>query len=408
MVKLLAGSRFPWQWVWRSVRANAAMNELLGSGSPRLARWPFVIADLVLVGVALFCYGQGGHWPFGDAVGLVSWEGWVLTVCFSLGAVLGVLPFILEYRVATRMDELARVQRGLEQIKNIEQIGRQISSATASWQAVQDDAGKAVATASELNERMDAETQAFQEFLQRAHDTERTHLRLEVDKLRRSEGEWLQVVVRVLDHVWALYRAAVHSGKVNLVGQLSLFQRACRDAAQRVGVVPFVPSGGDAFDPELHQPAEGSEVSEAEAKVHEALATGFRYQGQMVRKALVVLQSAEGSAPDASDVGQDEFTRQLASDFRDSADTDFVQAMSDEGLPSTATERPAPAEPALAEPAPPEPLSPEPPEPEPAAEEPSLAEPAAEEPRPFDPLEDGATEFFRPKDQGEEERRGEP
>jgi molecular chaperone GrpE (heat shock protein) len=365
------------------------MNEFLGSGSPRLAKWPFLTADLVLVGLALACYGQGGHWPFGDAVGLAAWEGWILTVCFSLGAVLGVLPFVLEYRVTTRMDELARVQRGLEQIKNIEQIGRQISSATASWQAVQDDAGKAVATARELNERMNTEAQAFQDFLQRAQDTERTHLRLEVDKLRRSEGEWLQVIVRMLDHVWALYRAAVHSGRVNLVGQLSLFQRACRDAAQRVGVVPFVPSGGDAFDEELHQPAEGSEVVETESKVHEALATGFRYQGQMVRKALVVLQSTEGSASSAgpSDIGQDEFTRQLASDFREAADTEFVQAMADEGLPSAETEHPKSRDSSAAEPAPPE--------------------PAPTEPRPFDPMEDGATEFFRSKDEEKDEDRHE-
>lgn len=323
------------------------MSELFGSSTPRLARWPFLLADVVLVGVALVCYAQGGHWPFGGVMGLAAWEGWVLTVCFSLGAVLGVLPFVLEYRVAARMDELARVQRGLEQIKNLEQIGRQISSATASWQAVQDEAGKAVAAARELNDRMNAEARAFQEFLQRAHDTERTHLRLEVDKLRRAEGEWLQVIVRVLDHVWALYRAAVHSGKVNLVGQLSLFQRACRDAAQRVGVVPFVPSGGDVFDAEIHQPAEGSAASGADLSVHETLATGFRYQGQLVRKALVVLRSAEDAAAasgESSGSGQTEFTRQLASDFRESADTAFVQAMSDEGLPSGEAASPAEGE----------------------------------------------------------------
>lgn len=318
------------------------MTEFSGSAVPRIVRWPFLLGDILVVGVALVCYAHGQHWPFGGVVGLAPWEGWVLTVSIFLGAALGVLPFVLEYRVGSRLDELERVQTGLQQLKNIEHIGRQIHSATASWQAVQDDAAKAVAAASGLQERMATEAQAFQEFLSRAQDTERAHLRLEVEKLRRGEGEWLQALVRVLDHIWALHQAAVRSGKVNLVEQLSLFQRACRDAAQRVGLVPFMAPNGERFDAELHQPVEGTEVDLSSAHVRETVATGFRFQGQMVRKALVVL-GAPGTeetepATDSAGTGQTEFTRQLASDFRVSADTAFVRALSGEGR--SAEERP--------------------------------------------------------------------
>jgi molecular chaperone GrpE (heat shock protein) len=318
------------------------MTELLEPNPPRIAKWPFFLGDAILVAVALVCYAQGGRWPFGPNAGLHPWEGWVLTACLAIGACLAVIPFILEYRVATRMDELDRVQSGLQQIKNIEQVARQINSATATWQGVQDDAGKVVASAQNLQERMATEAQAFQEFLQRAHDTERSHLRLEVDKLRRSEAEWLQTTVRILDHVWALYRAAVRSGKVNLVGQLSLFQRACRDAAQRVGIAPLIPSSNDLFDPELHQTAEGSEPQGPNPQIHETLATGFRFQGQLVRKALVSLQNPDGTP--TPDTEQNDFTSQLASDFRDSADTSFFQAMQDEGLPQEPSS-PEPEEP---------------------------------------------------------------
>ena len=41
---------------------------------------------------------------------------------------------------------------------------------------------------------MTAEARAFQQFLDKANDTERNHLRLEVEKLRRAEGDWLQVL----------------------------------------------------------------------------------------------------------------------------------------------------------------------------------------------------------------------
>jgi molecular chaperone GrpE (heat shock protein) len=356
------------------------MTEFLEPKPPRIAKWPFFLGDAILVAVALLCYGQGSRWPFGSSTGLHPWEGWVLTACLAIGACLAVIPFILEYRVATRMDELDRVQSGLQQIKNIEQVARQINSATSSWQAVQDDAGKVVASAQNLQAQMAAEAQAFQEFLQRAHDTERSHLRLEVDKLRRSEAEWLQTTVRILDHVWALYRAAVLSGKVNLVGQLSLFQRACRDAAQRVGIAPVIPTSNEHFDPNLHQTPDGSEPHDPNSPIHETLATGFRFQGQLVRKALVTLQNPDGTPTQTPDADPNDFTSQLASDFRDSADTAFFQAMQDEGLP-----QPTPTDSYL----PPAPAQPQPPDEEPATP------PAAPQ---VDETEPHPNDLFRRKD----------
>ena len=48
---------------------------------------------------------------------------------------------------------------------------------------------------------MTGEVQALTEFMKRANDSERATLRLEVEKLRRWESEWLQVAVQMLDHV---------------------------------------------------------------------------------------------------------------------------------------------------------------------------------------------------------------
>ena len=47
------------------------------------------------------------------------------------------------------------------------------------------------------------------EFLAKANDSEKGFLRLEVDKLKRAEGEWLQTLVRILDHVNALHQGAL-------------------------------------------------------------------------------------------------------------------------------------------------------------------------------------------------------
>src|ERR1051325_12049960 len=102
--------------------------------------------------------------------------------------------------------------------------------------------------AKEIAQDMAAEVKAFNEFLQRARTDERSALQLEVDKLRRGETEWLQVIVRMLDHVYALHQAALRSRQPSLIEQLGNFQNACRDAARRIGLQPFVAAPEELVD----------------------------------------------------------------------------------------------------------------------------------------------------------------
>src|SRR5207245_9616273 len=97
-------------------------------------------------------------------------------------------------------------------------------------------AATTVGTARQIAERMASEAKAFSDFMQKASDAEKGHLRLEVEKLRRSEGEWLQVLVLTLDHVYALLLAGRRSGQQNIIQQLTTFQHACRDVARKVGL----------------------------------------------------------------------------------------------------------------------------------------------------------------------------
>jgi hypothetical protein len=95
-----------------------------------------------------------------------------------------------------------------------------------------------------------------------------------------------------LDHIFALNQAAVRSGQTSLVKQLSQFQNACRDIARRVGLVPFVALPGEPYDPKTHQLADSKVVPAAAAVVAETVATGYGFQGQLVRLALVTLQTS--------------------------------------------------------------------------------------------------------------------
>ena len=193
----------------------------------------------------------------------------------------------------------------MSQLRNLEGIAAQISGATGRWQDAQDQADKTATAAREIAERMTAEVKAFTEFMQRANDSERATLRLEVEKLRRAEADWLQVLVRMLDHVFALHQGALRSGQPALIEQVGNFQNACRDAARRVGLTPFAANEAEPFDAQRHQLVEEGATPPPDAVVAETIAAGYTFQGRLVRPALVRLREtpAAVAAPPPEDAG---------------------------------------------------------------------------------------------------------
>jgi molecular chaperone GrpE (heat shock protein) len=123
--------------------------------------------------------------------------------------------------------------------------------------------------------------------MQRLNDGEKATMRVEVDKLRRAESEWLQVLVRVMDHVFAVHQAAMRSGKLGLIEQMDLFQNACRDAARRVGLAPFSAEPGEVFDNGRHQWIDPKATAKSGSAVGETLAAGYTFRGQIIRPAIV-------------------------------------------------------------------------------------------------------------------------
>src|SRR5205823_4894630 len=152
------------------------------------------------------------------------------------GAWLAIMPFLLEYRVMVKLAEARNLGTVMSQMQNLETLAAQINSATGQWHHTQEQADKTANLATDLARRMSAEVQAFTEFMEKANDSERATLRLELEKSRRAENDWLQVLVRMMDHVFALHQGALRSGQPNLIAQLASFQSNCRDAARRVGL----------------------------------------------------------------------------------------------------------------------------------------------------------------------------
>jgi molecular chaperone GrpE (heat shock protein) len=166
-------------------------------------------------------------------------------------------------------------------------IQSQITNATSQWKSAHEQSTQTVQAAKHIAERMKAETQEFMAIFEKANETEKAHLRLEVEKSRRSETEWLQITVRILDHIFALNQAAARSGQPGLISQLNQFQHACRDAARRIGLTPFAAGKGDAFDAKLHQLADPQAAIQEDGRIGETLATGYTFQGHLIRRAVV-------------------------------------------------------------------------------------------------------------------------
>ena len=244
--------------------------------------WPFLIVDVLFVGLAYGIYQQA-HRP------LVWWEAWCLIICGAAGAWSLVTPFLqrsANTEARLQAEKLADVS---EKIQKLEQLANLIGNSTAQWQIIQDTAAKTAQTATELAESMSAEAKAFTDFLQKANDVERTHLRLEVEKLRRTESEWLQITVRILDQVHALFQAAQASGNPSLSEQIGLFQNACREIPRRVGLTPVTATTGEPFDAKRHQLVDDAAAG-ADAVVLDAVVPGYSYQGQLIRRAVVRVQ----------------------------------------------------------------------------------------------------------------------
>ena len=258
----------------------------------KLPKWPFLVGDVLLVGVAAWII-------FHSRAPLTLQENALCVLAVALGAAVGVLPFILEYRTLMNLLEADRLAGAVEQIKKIDALAKQISGATSHWSELQRDAKQTSELAKTVSENMAAEAANFTEFLKKANETEKRELRLEVEKLRRAEGDWLQILVRILDHTFALHQGAVRLGQKSVSEQIEHFQNACLDVARRVGLAPFVAVPDEPFDSKRHQLAD-SETAPADSKVAGTLAAGYTFRGELLRPALVELQTAESTpAPTA-------------------------------------------------------------------------------------------------------------
>jgi molecular chaperone GrpE (heat shock protein) len=263
------------------------MNDAANSKVPK---WIFLTGD---VGLMIFGY----FFVLRSPQPIRHWE--IAAGCVALGAILGVIPFILDYLAMGRALEVNALGAVADRIQDLERVTALISSATNEWVHAQTQAEKTSNSAKEIADQMADEARQFAGVMQKLNDSEKSALRLGVEKLQRAEGEWLQVLVRILDHVFALHAAAARSGQPRVAEQMAQFQNACREAAHRVGLVPFAAVPDEPFDAKHHQSVNMESDPPAGAVVAETVGTGFTFQGKLLRPALVRLREASPPAAPA-------------------------------------------------------------------------------------------------------------
>lgn len=252
----------------------------------RIAKTPFIVGDLLLLAMAGWIIWDVGGLPDGFQLGIV-------VGCLVVGMFFSTLPFLLDYRAELKRNEINEFQNLAEQLKALTQLEEHIRHATGQWQSIQDHCVSAVQNADKIAESMAQESTRFVEVMQSMDVSEKEHLRVEAEKLRRSEREWLQAAVRVMDHVFALHKAALQSGQPKLISQISNFQHAVVDVMRRMGLTPHEAELGTSYNKELHQVMGEDHKELTQPSVAETLAPGFTFQGRLVRPPLVRLVEQE-------------------------------------------------------------------------------------------------------------------
>ena len=94
----------------------------------------------MLLGLACFVYTQATL-PF-DGPTLAA-----CVACVAIGALLGIAPFIMDYRAQVRLAESDGLAGTVDQIRGLQTIAAAVASATGKWQGVHEQASNAVDSA---------------------------------------------------------------------------------------------------------------------------------------------------------------------------------------------------------------------------------------------------------------------
>ncbi|MBR6460963.1 MAG: nucleotide exchange factor GrpE [Verrucomicrobia bacterium] len=249
-------------------------------------KMPFFVADAVLILASICILAFAQHPLSGSAC-------WALAIILGCGAWIAILPWYQENKNNAALSQLDGLRSVSECIQQMNTFSAGMNSAIASLANVQKMTEASARAASEAETKIVEHSQDFAERLAQAVNYEKSSFQIEIDKLRRVENDWINTGIGIMDHVLALTHAGIQSGKPEIAEQMRRFRGACLDIAARAGLQPFLPAPTDTYDPEKHVLPPNTPTPEPDTRISRVIAPGFNYQGQMVRKAMVLAENIE-------------------------------------------------------------------------------------------------------------------
>lgn len=157
---------------------------ILPSDTPRLPKWPFLVGDAVLLGIAILAAARSPQ-PYSNPVILT------IAVCVALASILGIIPFLTDY--ANKQDEaLDERQRGLEALtRTVSDSAEQISVAATSLHELSELTRKQLAQAESMPDQLEAILAKFTGRHTKANEEASELLRQEIKALRGAENRKL-------------------------------------------------------------------------------------------------------------------------------------------------------------------------------------------------------------------------
>ena len=249
-------------------------------------KMPFYVADAVLILASICILAFAQHPLSGSAC-------WALAIILGCGAWIAILPWFQENKNNAALSQLDGLRSVSECIQQMNTFSAGMNSAIASLANVQKMTEASARAASDAENKIVAHSQDFAERISKAVSYEKSSFQIEIDKLHRIENDWLSTGIGIMDHVLALTNAGIHSGKPEIVEQMRRFRGACLEFAARAGLQPFLPAPTDTYDPEKHVLPPNTPTPDPSTKISRVIAPGFNYQGQLVRKAMVLAENIE-------------------------------------------------------------------------------------------------------------------
>ncbi len=187
--------------------------------TPKLPKLPFIIGDLILLGIAGYLVAT--HPAPLDSTTLIA-----VVVCVALGTVLGAIPFLTDY--ARRQDEaLDERQRGLDALsRTLTNAAEQISIAANGLHQIVEIAHKSLKQAEQLPHKLQDKISEFNAQLENARDDDREELEKELAELRATESERLATLADKIQQSVAELAKLDAAARQHLTSHAEALQRA--------------------------------------------------------------------------------------------------------------------------------------------------------------------------------------